>query len=63
MDLLGADWYIYEEGERKVATRQSRAQIMQLDVWTMSTGVVDHARAVGLCQLSTTEEKPRDIKR
>ena len=51
IDILGADWYIYEEGERKVATRQSRAQIMQPDVWTMSTGV-DQARAVGLCRLS-----------
>ena len=39
--------YIYEEEERKVATRQSRAQILQLDVWTKSTGV-DHARDVGL---------------
>ena len=43
--------YIYEEGERKVGTRQSRAQIMQPEVLTISTGV-DHARAVGLCQLS-----------
>ena len=55
MDLLDADretvyllnsLSIYEEGERKVATRQTRA-IMQPDVWTMSTGVY-HARAVGL---------------
>ena len=41
---------IYEEGERKVATRQTRA-IMQPDVWTMSTAV-NYARAVGLCRLS-----------
>ena len=37
-------------GETKVATRQTRAQIMQSDVCTMSTGV-NHARAVGLCGL------------
>ena len=42
--------YIYEEGERKVATRQTRA-IMQPDVWTMLTGV-NYARPVGLCRLS-----------
>ena len=42
---------IYEEGEMKVATRQTRAQIMQPDVWTMSTGV-NHARAAGLCRPS-----------
>ena len=55
MDLLDAGYLLnslsmYEEGERKVATRQTRA-IMQLDVWTMSTSV-NYARAVGLCRLS-----------
>ena len=63
INILDADWYIYEEGERKVATRQSRAQIMQPDVWTMSTGV-DQARAVGLCRLSRpTWRHRRPLKR
>ena len=46
---------IYEEEERKVAMGQTRA-IMQLDVWTMSTGVnyagdVDFADCRGMSEL------------
>ena len=60
MDLLDADGlaYIYEEGERKVATRQTRA-IMQPDIWTMSTGVnyarnVNFADCRGMSELLST---------
>ena len=37
MNMLDADGY--EDGEAKIAKRQTRAQIMRPDIWTMLTGV------------------------